>query len=341
MTVHGLWIAVFAGFAAWVYSSSPQIRELASGRGSLIFPAALVLLAGALAWAPALLWIGLPAGLGLLVATVHERPAIRLVGALFAAGFGLALVPEFFYIQDAFGNRMNTIFKVGFQAWIFLGVAAAVAGIVVVSESRARQRRLAGAVLGVLVLAASPYAPLSAEDWTEMGTATGTLDGAAYLEIYNPDEAAAIEWLAGVASDDDVIVEAPGCAYQSLDGVPMNRASAFTGVPALLGWANHERQWRRGEFEDLNGLDRAIDERDELSELWLSGEPADAAGIPAPRFIVFGVVERNTSERCPQLVARGEQEIARLQDSGWEIAFQQGASTILVEPGDPLAARDD
>ncbi len=67
-----------------------------------------------------------------------------------------------------------------------------------------------------------------------------------------------------------MIVEAPGCAYQTINGVPMNRFSAFTGVPTLLGWANHERQWRRGEFEDLSA---EIDARDMLANSWLDGVP--------------------------------------------------------------------
>ena len=336
LTVHGVWIVAFSSFAGWALRSSPALRALVAGRGALLLPAGLVLLAGAIAWAPGLILLGVPALAGLAIAAVHERGAVRLTGALFAAGFGLALVPEFLYIQDAFGNRMNTVFKLGFQAWIFLGVATAAAGLVVIAGSADRWRAPTAGLVALLVLAAAPYAPLSAEDWTEMGGASATLDGAAYLRASNPAEAAAIAWLAGVARDGDVLVEAPGCAYQSLGGVPMNRFSAFTGIPAILGWANHERQWRRGEFDDLSGLTLAIERRQELAERWLSGEPAGDA--PQPRFVIFGVVERNTSERCPQLEARGEQEIERLRSAGWEVAFEQGQVVILVPASDELAA---
>lgn len=336
LTVYGVWIVAFAMFGVWAAQSSAALRGLVAGRGALLLPAGLVLLAGAVAWAPGLILLGVPALSGLAVAAAHERGAVRLIGALFAAGFGLALVPEFLFIQDAFGNRMNTVFKLGFQAWLFLGIASAAAGLLVISTAPDRWRATAAGLFALLVACAAPYTPLSAEDWTEMGGASGTLDGAAYLRAANPAEAAAIDWLDSVATDSDVLVEAPGCAYQSLGGVPMNRFSAFTGVPAMLGWANHERQWRRGEFDDLAGLTEAVEARREIAESWLSGIPVD--GEPQPRFVIFGVIERATSERCPQLVARGEQEIERLRSTGWEVAFQQGQTVILVAENDPLAA---
>jgi hypothetical protein len=338
LIVHGVWICAFVLFVAWAIDGSSRVREELQGRAALAIPAGLVVLAIAVAWAPAVLFLGLPASVAVVLAVLHERQPVRLTAALFAAGFGLALVPEFLYIQDSFGNRMNTVFKLGFQAWLFLGVASAVALLVVVSGSDQRWQRLALGGLAVLVLAASPYSLLSAEDWMEMGVADGTLDGAAYLEITNPAEAAAIAWLDREADDGDLLVEAPGCAYGSLGGVPMNRFSAFTGVPALMGWRNHEGQWRRGEFEDL---DVVMTARTDLAVRWLSGDLVVENPRLEPRFIVMGTIERNTSERCAQLVARGEAEIARLQVLGWVVAFQEGETTILVRSEDPLAARAD
>lgn len=42
-------------------------------------------------------------------------------------GCGLVLFPEFFYLRDQFGWRMNTIFKFYYQAWILFALAAAYA----------------------------------------------------------------------------------------------------------------------------------------------------------------------------------------------------------------------
>ena len=236
---------------------------------------------------------------------------------------------------------MNTVFKLNFQAWLFFGVATSAGLILAVSRSRGRIRLASAVALIGAVVVAAPYTPLSAEDWMDMGIASGTLDGSEYLATTNPAEARAIEWLASQADPGDYLVEFPGCAYQSLQGVPMNRFSAFTGVPALLGWANHERQWRRGEFADLSAV---IGARDSLAQSWLDGQARSLPGDPQPRFIIFGAIERSTSERCPDLAARGQSEIDSLIAQGWTIGFSDDQTTILVRnavpAGDAMIERD-
>ncbi|MEZ4523973.1 MAG: DUF2298 domain-containing protein [Thermomicrobiales bacterium] len=332
LTVHGAWIAIGTLFTTWVIVTENDHRAIIRNHASLIVPAGLILMAAAVAWAPALVLLGIPAGAALLIAIRDERMDVALIGGLFAAGYFLALVPEFLYIQDSFGNRMNTVFKLNFQAWMFLGLASAVAGIIVTRRADGLMRSLAIAVIPALVVLVSPYVFLSAEDWMDLGTVSRTLDGSAYLQVTNADEASAIEWLQQNSGKGDVIVEAPGCAYQSLNGVPMNRFSAFTGVPTLLGWENHERQWRRGEFENLTAT---IGARDALAGSWLNGQPDATPADLVPRYVIFGTIERSTSERCPMLTAHGDADVARLAASGWAVAFQEGQTTILARADDP------
>ncbi len=335
LTVHGLWIVSACVFSAWVFRTSETLASRTAGLIPYVVPAGLVVLALAIAWAPALVLLGIPGAFLLAVSVWDTRQPARIVAGLFAAGFALALVPEFLYIQDSFGSRMNTVFKLNFQAWILLGVASAASLAIVAASNRAIFRRAGSVAIVVAVLVSMPYAVLSAEDWMDMGVVSGTLDGSAYLAQSNPGEAAAVAWLASEAGAGDVIVEAPGCAYQSLGGVPMNRFSAFTGVPTMLGWANHERQWRRGEFTDLT---LAIGGRDQLAQSWLNGAPGPTPNGIEPRFIVMGVIERSTSADCEQLVARGPQQVAALEELGWQIAFQEGQTTILARAGDPVLA---
>ncbi len=56
--------------------------------------------------------------------------------ALLLVLFGGLLVtgPEFFFLRDQFGNRMNTIFKFYYQAWLMWGVVAAFGSAVLVRE---------------------------------------------------------------------------------------------------------------------------------------------------------------------------------------------------------------
>lgn len=49
----------------------------------------------------------------------------RFVTVLIVLGALLILVPEFLYLLDGFGSRMNTIFKFYFQAWLLWSIAGA------------------------------------------------------------------------------------------------------------------------------------------------------------------------------------------------------------------------
>jgi uncharacterized membrane protein len=64
-----------------------------------------------------------------------------------------------------------------------------------------------------------------------------TLDDFDRVLRENPDEAAAIHWLQN--APDGVVAEAVGGAYSNYA-----RISVYTGLPTVLGWDNHEGQWR-------------------------------------------------------------------------------------------------
>ena len=76
-------------------------------------------------WAPAVVLIGWPLTAAVVLALHDDRAYVRAISGLYAAGFLLVLIPEFVYIQDVFGDRMNTVFKLYFQAWLLLSLASA------------------------------------------------------------------------------------------------------------------------------------------------------------------------------------------------------------------------
>lgn len=165
---------------------------------------------------------------------------------LVLVGIGLALFPEFFYLRDQFGTRMNTIFKFYFQVWILWGLAAAYAS----TELWRRLRGWGGAVFrlgwAVLILMALCYPAVMLPYKMGMpGKAVSelTLDGIDYLRKYDADELAAYQWLA--QSPYGVVSEAIGGSYQT----EFARVSAHTGLPTVLGWGGHEAQWRGGSEE--------------------------------------------------------------------------------------------
>ena len=150
----------------------------------------------------------------------------------------LALAPEFIYLKDNFGTRMNTVFKFYYQVWVLLAVAAAFAFHALL-ERPGVVRWVAG-IGGTLLIAAGLFYPLlSVPTRTNHFSGDPTLDGMAYMAASQPADYAAIRWLQENASGNPVILEAVGGQY-SWGG----RISAHTGLPTVLGWAGHEYQWR-------------------------------------------------------------------------------------------------
>ena len=167
------------------------------------------------------------------------------VGAAFAlllglTGFALTFVPEFLYLRDNFGVRMNTVFKFYFQAETLLACACAL--ILVWVWKNSRRARIPFAVGVTILIAAGLVYPLEAINSRTAGfTTQPALDATLNLRKSQPDEWAAIDWLNSkvMPGSAAVLLEAPCPSYCS-----GGRMSAFTGIPAVLGWVNHEAQWR-------------------------------------------------------------------------------------------------
>ena len=79
-----------------------------------------------------------------------------------------------------------------------------------------------------------------------------TLDGLEHLsdQTATPDDLAAIRWLNSNISGRPHILEAaepqsnPSAKQSNTAYGETGRVSAYTGLPAIIGWDNHEAQWR-------------------------------------------------------------------------------------------------
>jgi hypothetical protein len=166
---------------------------------------------------------------------------------LIITGALLTMGPEFLYLRDNFGFRLNTIFKFYYQAWIVFGVAA-LYGIGYLWQGSRRVAPVVATTGYGLALAASllfPYLAVNSRALEYRGPLTAetrlppTLDGLAQVARFNPDEYLAISWLRENVQGTPVILEAIGGQYSGF-----GRIAASTGLPTLLGWAGHEYQWR-------------------------------------------------------------------------------------------------
>ena len=192
-----------------------------------------------------LLYIGgLLALLGLLIPALaflfrSERNSTSFVLLMIALGALLIIGPDFLYLRDNFGYRINTIFKFYYQAWIVLSLAAAYAIVVLTRNMRGRWDIpfMFGLIIVLGIGLTYPVLSLLTKTNNFRPPTGYTLDDFDRVQRENPDEAAAMEWLR--SAPDGVVAEAVGGAYSNYA-----RISIYTGLPTVLGWGNHEGQWR-------------------------------------------------------------------------------------------------
>ena len=190
---------------------------------------------------------------------------LTLLGSL------LVIAPEFFYLRDQFGTRMNTIFKFYYQAWILWSLAAAYGSVILLKKKR-------GMVIIVLIMMSLVYPVYGV--MSKANFAKLTLDSAAYIQ---QDEAAAIAWLE--YAPDGVILEAVGGSYTGYA-----RISTNTGLPTVLGWPGHESQWRGG-YEEIGSREDDV-EAIYTSPKWDRTKPLlEKYNV---RYVVVGALENST-----------------------------------------------
>ena len=277
------------------------------------------------------------------IAWIKYPPATGFALLLIGMGLGLTLFSEFFYLKDNFFVRINTVFKLYYQAWalwsiasayaiysllsdrglprphpilrfalaaiftlaILAGLAYTIAGVshrAMIETGRlyaAQNRRVSppaswinpirhvhdgetvapGTVLYSRInLAEADESDLLRADSAGLAIFKGkdtiisvplTLDGAQGL--INRDDLAVIRCLRdAVGRNNAVAAEAVGQAYN----IAYGRVGALSGIPILLGWENHERQWRGATYYDIAGS-RAAD----LKALYTRNEFSDVQSI--------------------------------------------------------------
>ena len=332
MTVWAVpWLAALwlfgTGFLRPIYPGDPRAPVFdAAALRPLVPGLAITALAALLLPAPVVLLAGVPLVLAVVQLAQDHRPSPRTAATgLYALGFALLIGTEFFYVQDLFGTRMNTIFKVYYQVWTLFAVATAVSIVVLWREIRPRAvARPAIAGFGALaILAGLVYPVVASYQWTDHFRIWRGLDGMGYLEGSAPDELAAIEWLLANAGAEDVILEAAGCSYQYVDGVPHNRASTFTGVPTVIGWGWHETQWRNGTTDagEIGPRQRDVGEMyEEPTEQLL-----DRYGVT---LLVVGYVEQRPTAGCAVSGPYAAVASSAVPGPTWEPAFSSGDVAI-------------
>jgi YYY domain-containing protein len=259
---------------AWRWGGVELARRQFSRAAFLASVVLVAIVTGKVALALA---IGLATVLAVTVLRGRARRA-RPVFALTLVPLGLLAFLEVVFLRDPYADeyyRMNTVFKASHLAFTLL----AVVGPVLLGWLRRRRPALAVAAAALVLLAGLPQ--LVALTARALATPAAGWGGLGWMA---PGEAAAASWLR-TQPPGTVIVEGVGLAYTDAA-----RMSAASGVPAVLGWEQHEGVWRGGAIGEETGRRKT-----EVEKLYRCGDPAQVRRIAqalGASVIVLGSVER-------------------------------------------------
>jgi YYY domain-containing protein len=295
-----------AAIAAYVILRTMMVADGEVKNAVMLLAVAATMVLAAATKRPTLVFLAVVLVVFVVAVLKTTAGADRPVLALAALGVFLFLVPEVVFVADSYGeglHRMNTVFKAYIQAWILLAIA-----LPVLLRVGFRQPALRWGVLVVVVVLALPHPvglivqQFKAESWS--------IDGMAWMA---PGDRAIVEALREEPAG-TMMIEAVGGAYTNYA-----RLSSASGVPAYLGWANHEGVWRGSEIHGETAR------RGELvSRLYSSFDRAEVqrlareAGI---HLVAIGSLEHKdfSAARLSTVAAAGE--VVLDQDGGMLVRF--------------------
>ena len=223
----------------------------------------------------------------------HARVRTAVIVLLVASAIVLA-VPEILYVKDIYGDdnaRSNTMFKLSYQAYLMLPVAAFAATGVVLAAARFSLQYFLGLALALLCATPLAFTVLAhgANLFQKLGE-TNSLYGLGFLKDGDREAAAWLE--AHRPPPGEIMLEASGDSYSY--GA---RLSAATGIPTIVGWHAHEWLWR-------NSLDAWKVRADTLRDFYETMNADDRGVILKSwrvRYIVIGDYERSRYDRLDEV----------------------------------------
>ncbi|MEM7127725.1 MAG: DUF2298 domain-containing protein [Chloroflexota bacterium] len=235
---------------------------------------------------------------------------------LLLAAIGLLLIyaPEFVYLKDNFGTRMNTVFKFYYQAWLLLGISSAY--VIGASWHRPFTQKSGWiaptmSFVSLLIIVSGLIYPVAgAYSKTNGFASTPSFDATDFVARYSPNEAAALAWIRENTPFSAMVLEAKGQSYRS----DFNRVSTMTGRPTLLGWDGHESQWRGQAFGEM-----ALGRAEAIERVYRSGSSTEITQTLIGweiDYVYVGPKERSEY----QLTTRQEERLAAVMD----LVFESG-----------------
>lgn len=278
-----------------------------------------------------------------------QHPVELLLLLFFTYSVLLIIFPEFFYFKDIYPAhfRSNTMFKLGYQAFIMFSIIAAYSiGKFMLfpdTDNKTAKRRFSPARIVIMLLIApqlflvSIYPFFSVRSYFDSLKTWHGINGFTWFKEQYPDDAAGITWLESQIGPRVAKATANGDCYIFQDGrfIPRQlcgaglpvvaeadgdsytdyaRVSAYSGIPTVIGWPVHEWLWR-GSYDVVAPLREDVrviyEETDETKTM-------EAIRKHNVTHIFVGVLERE------KFTALNEEKLNRIGKP----VFSQGQTTV-------------
>lgn len=162
---------------------------------------------------------------------------------LFSIGTALLIIPEYFYIKDIYPAhfRANTMFKLGYQAFIMMGIASTYTFFRMKQGLRAfNALSITYLILFIpLFVLVAIYPTFAITSYYGNLQKEPQLNGTLWLRQSLSSYEKIITYLNTNVEGQPTILEAQGDSYTDF-----NLVSAYTGLPTVGGWWVHEWLWR-------------------------------------------------------------------------------------------------
>jgi uncharacterized membrane protein len=155
-----------------------------------------------------------------------------------------------------------------------------------------------------------------------------TLNGLAFIRRTNPYDEAAIRFLNERIPDQPCLVETVGIGYNSWG----SRYSIFSGVPALMGWDGHVREWvghLPNMSSDIGMRYKATEDIFNTTDVDYAKRLMDAYGV---RLVMVGPLERGRLDARRSYTQQGLDKF-----KGWlPLLYQNPGVEIFYNPPGPV-----
>ena len=285
-----------------------------------------------------ILWLALP--LAVWAAILLVRPALsdRKRLALFMTGTGLLLsmIVEIIVMGGDIG-RMNTVFKIYYQAWVLLGLSAAAALGFLLSEFRKWSPAWRSAwQIGAAVLTTGAALFLLMGGMGKIAdrmtaSTPHTLDSMDYMAYatYNEfsadlnlsEDYRAIRWMQDHVQGSPVIAEAAPAGVQY---TWLGRFSIYTGLPDVVGWEWHQEQQRLMFTDTVRARGVEEDVFYSTSDVTVAKDFLRKYNV---RYIIVGQLER-----AKYAAADGLTKFETYNGTLWKAVYRDGQTVIYMVP---------